>query len=168
MTTSRTGSSSGGFTLIELALVAVVIAVLLAGAIPRLQQAAQRMRAEQAAFELAHLLRVAHEQAVSAGEEVVWVWDDGAVRARLESAADDNRETSQPLPLGLTSGPLPEQLTVEVVRDGEPVDCRCVRFFPGGTSEAATLTVSLRQQIFTLNVDAATGYVRLSAGAVAR
>ena len=73
-----------------------------------------------------------------------------------------------PLPLGLTSGPLPEQLTVEVVRDGEPVDCRCVRFFPGGTSEAATLTVSLRQQMFTLNVDAATGYVRLSAGAVAR
>ena len=167
MTTSRTGSSSGGFTLIELALVAVVIAVLLAGAIPRLQQVAQRMRAEQAAFELAHLLRVAHEQAVSAGEEVVWVWDDGAVRARLEADAADGRETA-PLPLGLTSGPLPEQLTVEVVRDGEPVDCRCVRFFPGGTSEPATLTVSLRQQMFTLNVDAATGYVRLSAGAAAR
>ena len=156
----------GGFTLVELVVVAVVIAILLSGAIPRLQQVAQRMRAEQAAFELAHLLRVAHEQAISGGEEIVWVWDNDTVRARLESAGSGG-DAPPPLPLGFTSGPLPGQLTVEVLRDGEPVDCRCVRFFPGGTSEPATLTVGLRQQMFTLNVDAATGYVRLSAGAVA-
>ena len=168
-TTSRIGTSAAGFTLIELALVAVVIAILLSGAVPRLQQVAQRMRAEQAAFELAHLLRVAHEQAVSEGEEIVWVWDRQAVRARLEAAGTDDVEAApQSVPLSLTSGPLPQELTVEVLRDGEPVECRCVRFFPGGTSEPATLTVGLRQQVFTLNVDAATGYIRLSAGVLAR
>ena len=166
MTISPTGSRAGGFTLIELALVAVVIAILLSGAIPRLQQAAQRMRVEQAAFELAHLMRIAHEQAISGGEEIRWVWDANTSRARLESAGEG--EAPEPVPLGLTSGRLPGQLAVEVLRDGEPVDCRCVRFFSGGTSEPVTLTVSLQQQIFTLHVDAATGYVQLSSGAPPR
>ena len=57
-----------GFTLIELILVSVVLSILLAAAAPRFQQTAQRLRAEQSAFECAQLLRMAHERAIAEGE----------------------------------------------------------------------------------------------------
>lgn len=154
-TTSPTGTDAG-FTLVELALIMVILGVLLTAAIPRLQQTARRMRVEQSAFELAQLLRAAHEQAVAGGREVVWVWDAERGRARLEPG-----ET-------MMSRSFPEGLSVLLTQDGQAVACSCVRFFPEGTSEPATLTVRLQEQLITATVDDATGQVRLVPGAVAR
>ena len=141
----------------------VIIGILLTAAIPRLQQTALRMRVEQAAFELAQLLRLAHEQAITSDQEMVWVWDDQALRARVKPA----QETADAL-MVVEGSAMPEGLSVLVSRNGEGVSCRCVRFFPQGTSEPATLTVSLKEQVVTEAVDETTSRVAISAGSAAR
>ena len=156
-----------GFTLIELALVAVILAILAAAAIPRLQQTALRLRVEQAASELAQLLRAAHEQAVASGEEMVWVWDPQASRARVEPAGAEGGE-AVPAGAALRSAALPDGFSVQLALDGEPAACNCVRFFPEGTSEPATLTVGFRTHVMTATVDETTGHVVLVPGAAAR
>lgn len=168
-TTSPTGTDAG-FTLIELALITVILGILVTAAIPRLQQTARRMRVEQSAFELAQLLRAAHEQAVAGGREIVWVWDADAGRARLEPGESGRVPAfpGTPEPETMTSRSFPEGLSVLLTQDGQAVACSCVRFFPEGTSEPATLTVRLQEQLITATVDDATGQVRLVPGAVAR
>lgn len=164
-TTSPTGTDAG-FTLIELALITVIIGILLTAAVPRLQQTARRMRVEQAAYQLAQFLRAAHEQAVAGSQEVVWVWDADAGRARIGPGA--GRAPSPGTPEPMTSPSFPSGLSVLLTRDGGAVECNCVRFFPEGTSEPTTLTVRLQEQLITATVDDATGQVRLSPGTAAR
>ena len=130
--------------MIELVLVALIIAVLAAASIPRLSGTALRLRAEQAAFEMAQLLRLAHEQAVSEGRDATWTWDDTVRRVRVD-------------PSGTLGSPLPGAMSVQVSRSGELVECGCVRFFPAGTSEAAAITVGP----YTITVDAQTSRVLL-------
>ena len=140
-----------GFTLIEIVIVTVIIAILATASIPRLSQTAQRLRAEHAAFEMVQLLRLAHERAVSESTEAQWVWDDATRRVRVE-------------PSGTRSAPLPEGIAVQVSRQGEPVECACVRFFPGGTSEPVTVTVGA----YRMTIDEATSQVFLRTGTPAR
>ena len=139
-----------GFTLIELALVALVIAVLAAAAIPRLAQTAQRLRAEHTAFEQLQWLRLAHERAVAEGQVITWTWDDTTRRATLD-------------PDHLRGTPVPEGIPVTIQQDGSPVRCRCAKFFPSGMGEPVTITIGS----YAITVDAATSRVRLS-GAAAR
>lgn len=152
----------------------MVLAILVAAAIPRLQQTALRLRVEQAASELAQLLRAAHEQAVASGEETVWVWDADARRARVEGAppADagggEGGEETSPATESLRSSALPEEFSVQLLLHSQPVECNCVRFFPEGTSEPATLTVSFQAHVMTATVDETTGHVVLLPGPAAR
>ncbi|MBI2104561.1 MAG: hypothetical protein HYT90_03120 [Candidatus Omnitrophica bacterium] len=156
--------SRPGFTLIELALVAVVLIILVAAAAPRLQQTALRLRVEQAASELAQLLRAAHEQAVASGGETVWVWDAAARRARVEEVPEETAPATELF----RSSALPEDFSVQLLLDDAPVECSCVRFFPEGTSEPATLTVSFQAHAMTATVDETTGHVGLVPGPAAR
>ena len=112
-----------GFTLIELALVAVILAILAAAAIPRLQQTALRLRVEQAASELAQLLRAAHEQAVASGEEMVWVWDPQASRARVAPAGEEEGAAA-PAGAAFRSAALPERRSIPVSRQRKSRVCR--------------------------------------------
>ena len=156
-----------GFTLIELTLVIVTLAIVLLAATPRLQQTAQRLRAEQAATELAQLMRMAHEQAVASGEETVWTWDAASHRARVERVSEEQNDASKsaasPTPmLIMQSAPVPEGIAIDVTRTEEPLDCWCVHFFPEGTSENVTLTVRLSEHTFTATVDEATSQVNFA------
>jgi type II secretion system protein H len=171
----RAPLSRAGFTLVEVVLVCAVLGLLLVSSVPRFQQAAQRLRVEQTAFELAQLLRSAHERAVSEGRDIVWVWDDRVRRARIESGSaggsNDTDEPSQPLDTHVVveGAPIQEGISVSLTRKDEAVACNCVRFFPEGTSESATLTVRWRERLsYTVTVDEATSQVLLFAGAVAR
>ena len=178
VTDCRTRSSRNpqwvlGFTLIELTLVIVTLAIVLLAATPRLQQTAQRLRAEQAATELAQLMRMAHEQAVASGEETVWTWDAASHRARVERVSEEQSDASKsaapPTSTVITqSAPVPEGIAINVTRTEEPLDCWCVHFFPEGTSEKATLTVRLSEHTFTATVDEATSQILLSSGAAPR
>ena len=152
----------GGFTLIEVVLVAAVLAILLTASIPRFQQTAQRLRVEQAAFELAQWLRVAHERAVADNQEITWVWDAVAHRVLLERVrSGDNPDLVE-------GASFPGGMSVSVSGAGGVAECDCVRFFPEGTSERATLTVSAGERAYTIAIDEATSQVRLSAGRAAR
>ena len=136
---------SRGFTLIEVTLVALVIAVLATLAVPELSRTAQRLRAESTAFQLMQWLRLAHERAVAEGETVSWVWDADTRRVALQ-------------PDGPTTAAFPQGFEVQVLRDNRPVDCHCVRFFPSGAGEPSTITMGP----YTIAVDEATSRVSLS------
>jgi type II secretion system protein H len=156
-----------GFTLVEVVLVAVVLAILLTVSLPGFQRTAQRLRVEHAAFELAQLARLAHERAVAEGRETVWTWDGERSRAWVEAAPGASPPEAEEAGR-VESSPLPAGAVVTLTRDGGDVACRCVHFFPEGTAEGATVTVGVGDHLYTVTVDAATGQARLAAGAAAR
>ena len=162
-----------GFTLIELVMVCAVLALLVAISVPRFSRTGQRLRVEQVAFECTQLLRLAHERAVSESREARWIWDEDTRRARIEVEPDGAAGSPEPAAaagsrMDATGARVPDDLLVALTRQEAPVECQCVRFFPDGTSEATTLMISAREQLYTVTLDAATSNVLLSAGAAAR
>ena len=153
--------SSDAFTLVELILVAAVLVILVATAVPRFRNTARRLQAEQAAFELAQHLRGASAYAVAQQQVIRWVWDDKAHSAYLELLS----EVGEPTPLSgriARTSPLPDDLSVEFVEVDK------LQFLPDGTSDAATLIVSVDSHVYTVTVDAVTSQVVISAGAPSR
>ncbi len=154
---TRHSTLARGFTLIEVVLVAIVLAILLTATVPRFQQAAQRLHTEQTAVDLMQLLRYAHELTVAQGEAIAWVWDSDTRQARLARVADVGRQwLTEPQ---ARSRAIDDEISIEGTQD---VDA--VTFFPDGTSEPATLHVASGRNAYTLTVDAATSQVALSAG----
>jgi len=172
--TIRNPQSVVGFTLIEVMLVAATLGILLVWSAPRFQQTWERFRIEGTAVELTQLLRYAHERAVSQGDIIAWSWDRSARRATLQSF--ERQDPSQPLPEcaegqsplspPLQSAPVPDGVSVAVARAEQAVDC--IRFFPDGTSEPATLHVIQGRRDYTITVDGPTSRISLSAGVAAR
>jgi len=158
-------SEPSGFTFVEIIFVTIVLGILLATSVPKFQQTAQRLRTEQAAFELAQLLRYAHERAVAQGNIITWTWDAEARSARLE-ALQDNGDAAPLTGREAHSGALPDGLSVSLTRDETPIDR--IRFFPDGTSDSAAIAVSLRNDLYTITVDPTTSHVALAARSLAR
>ena len=147
-------------------LVASVLGILLVASVPRFAQTANRLRVEQAAFELTQLLRYARERAVAQGREVIWMWEDDTRQAHLE-AVDENGHPA-PIPEhAARSTPLIPDASAALLRDDKAVECHCVRFFPDGTSESTTLTVTFHERVYTVTVHEATGQTCLAAGTTA-
>ena len=161
---------------------AVVLGILLVAVVPKFSQTSERLRVEHLTFELTQLLRYARERAVTQGTTIVWVWNPQARRAQLYAvAATESSPTSLRLDERTAkSAPLPDAaiLSLERLRDdgselnscpiGVPADTECLRFFPDGTSESATLTLRVREFAYTVSVDGTSGQVVPSAGASAR
>lgn len=156
----RTGSDPRGFTLLELALVTVVMAVLLLAVLPRFQQTVQRMRVERTAFALAQLVRVARARAVAGEAPVVWVWEAQERRVRLARQAPDGaREWLDDT--ASRSRRIEPDVTVAVTRDdttAEEITC-----FPDGTCEAAVIDVVRLPHAYEVSVHAATGQPAIAA-----
>ena len=148
-----------GFTLVELALVVMILGLLLTLSIPRLHATAQRLRVEQAAFELAQLLRLAHEYAVADGREMVWVWEPSARRAHVESSGEAPTSAREVV---LTGATIPDPIAVRLDRRDGRGECDCVRFFPEGTSESASVSIGMDSSLYIATVDEATGQVLLA------
>ena len=155
------------FTLIELAFVTALLAILLAASLPKFQVTADRLRLEQSMFHLTQTLRAARERAVAEGREIVWVWDDDARRSHLEAQAVDGRleqvDERAAMQASLASG-----AAVEMMRLHQQVGCRCIHFFPDGTSEpATTVTVKSPGRVYTVTVHETTGQACLAEGTAA-
>jgi len=163
--TGRGARKSQGFTLIELALVAVALAMLLAAAMPRFSDVAGRLRLEQAAFGMARGLRTAHELAVTQGRVVTWAWDDDARRARLATLDPDGHQTWLTGTLG-HSETVPSALTVAVEFD-DAAEAGQLQFYPDGTSQPGLLRLSDARASYTITMDPSTGQPRLAAAHVA-
>ena len=155
-----------GFTLVELVLVASVLGILLVASVPRFAQTANRLRVEQAAFELTQLLRYARERAVAQGREVRWVWEDDTRQAHLEAVGEDGQPALIP-ERAAHSSPLIPDASAALRRGDKSVGCKCIRFFPDGTSESTTIAVRFHELIYTVTVHEATGQACLAAGTTA-
>jgi len=161
-----------GFTLIELALVAAAIGILLVATIPRFQQKTQQLRTEHTAFELMQWLRYAREQAITGGRPVVWTWDKESRRVVLEALDDAGTWLLLALPTG-SRVTLPEEANVTVTREEQPIDCRCLTFAPDGTSgegsgQPTVVHLVFQRFAYDIAVDAPTGRVTLTAGSAPR
>ena len=177
-----------GFTLIEILLVAAVMAILLATTLPNFQRASQRLQLETAAFHLAQQFRYAHQESVARQEDIVWRWDESEQRSRLYAVTD---EAGEPViaPLAeqrLASAPLANlQAGAVLTRDGDVLACdddrlvngcsrcACIRFHPDGTVQDGTtipvnLVVRQHDLTYTIRVEAATSRVSLVQGAAVR
>ena len=180
-TTSPTGSREPcgirhcrfGFTLIEVILIAAVIGILLAASIPKFQQTAQRLRAEQAAFGLTQLLRFSHELSVTDGAEVVWAWEGIGRTIGIWERGDEEGAWSDRSPSSRAA--LGEAVSLAVEHRAPPLGCpepvaasACVHFFPDGTSEPATVMVQVDNHSYRVTVDAATSDALLFAGPAPR
>src|SRR3989338_9099966 len=145
-----------GFTLVELIVVAVIMGILLVGVAPRLRQTAERLRAEQAAFEIAQSLRYAHAQAVTQARTVRWSWDAGTHHAQLQLESDGG--TAEPLAPGVT---LPGGVDVSLTHDETPLDS--LHFTPHGTTDPATILIEFAAHRYQIQVDGITSRVDVAA-----
>ena len=160
--------STSGFTLIELAFVTALLVILLALAVPKFQSTAQRLRFEQSVMHLTQTLRAAREQAVAEARMMLWVWDDDSHQSHLEIVAE-NGQAERVQDRSNLQASLPATVNVEMVREGREAACRCVRFFPDGTSDPTT-TLTLKecqQQVYTITIHETTGSACLVAGTAA-
>ena len=163
-TTSRIDHA---FTLIELAFVTALLAVLVAVSVPKFQRTANRLRLEQASAQLTQTLRYARERAVGEGREVDWIWDERARQSHLE-ALGETEQVERLDERAADRAVLPPAAILDLMRDGQLVDCRCVRFFPDGTGDPTTLTLKKNQEtLYTITIHGATGQACLAAGAAA-
>jgi prepilin-type N-terminal cleavage/methylation domain-containing protein len=160
-----------GFTLVELVFVMVILAVLLSFASPQLSKTAQRLRVEQAAFEMTQLMRYARNRAVTQEREMVWSWDNDARRAHVEAAAGSGAQEDEASKAFekrfLESARVAEGITLNLMRDGSLVDD--VSFFPDGTSSLpfTIIEVSRGVNVYHVRVDGESGQATITSGAAA-
>lgn len=155
------------FTLIELILVSVILAILLVAAIPNFQRSSRHFSLEQHAFELAHLLRYARERAVAESQSIVWTWDSAQRRAHLEAVGEDGRATALE-EHNVYSARLEPAAAMAIANKGEQTNCDCVHFFPDGSADGAEINLESQGDVYKILVDAQTGQTTLTAGAAAR
>jgi len=153
--------SAPGFTLLELILVALVLAVLLGGALPQFRQRWVGLQVERVAFELAQSLRAARALAVTQGTPVAWIWDPDDREVWLGTPQDGGAVVPVPGRLGRPRA-LPDRVTLVVLQEAQPVER--VSFFPDGTSQPTELRVGHEDIVrYSIDVYQATGRVLLKA-----
>jgi prepilin-type N-terminal cleavage/methylation domain-containing protein len=138
-----------GFTLLELIVALIVIALATGVVIPTLARSTEaiRVRAEVAGFSA--MLRHARERAIVTRRTQIVVIDPAAHRvSRLAGPDGEVRETRQ----------LSERVTVEA----NPPAALTVRFEPPGNSNGADFRLISGDIVYRVSVDALTGRVRSS------
>ena len=137
--------SARGFTLLELVVTLMVLAVAVALVAPSIGRSTEaiRVRAEVARF--AALLRHAREQAITTQSVHAFVVDPAAHRVRVV-AGDEVRETRA----------LPEDMIVEA----DPPPALSVRFDPEGTSTGGDFHLATGTARYRVTIDRLTGRVR--------
>ena len=151
-----------GFTLIELVIVSVVIAILLAASVPRFQQTANRLRTEQLAYELVQTLHYARQRAMAEDRVIGWVWDSNLRQVRLDSMGDGQNIEALDDPW-VQRVKVPGGLTIRLEWEDLPLER--IQFFPDGTSDPAVLEVIPQDKpgsVYTITVEPATGQATFS------
>lgn len=167
MMTSRTGAPrSDGFTYLELIIVLVILAMVTATAVPRLQGSAARLSLQQAQDTLISHLRYARSRAVAQRQPVQLLVAEGAAPSyQLQVPESGTQGVWAPIPGRFgRSRRLPDQATLEVRwPDGRPRTPAAVVFYPNGRADPAQLIVrGPRAATTTITIEPATGQIRAS------
>ena len=158
--------STQGFTLIELVVVAAVLAVVMVSAVPHLQRGWVSAQTERTAFQVAQSLRAARTLAITGTRMVDWIWDGEGRRVCVGSSEAVDCAAADPH--DRLAGPrrVPSPLRLAVTHDGQAVSR--VRFFPDGTSQSSTVVVNdAASPRYTIVIDGSTSQVAVHAATLA-
>ena len=161
---------SGGFTLIEVALVLLIMGVVLGLMVPRLRDPAHSELVSHAR-RLAVTLRFVRHEAILNGRTYRLNYDLDEHRYWVTSAEGDDdlqgfvgetgilaRSVILPPPLGFSDVVLP--WTVGRIQEGQGF----TTFYPDGVADLTLVHLDNGQEVYTLLVDPITGYVSVAAG----
>lgn len=142
------GANLGGFTLIELTLVVVILGILAAGVAPLFAGSITTLREERAKRDIIALLRHAGERAVIEGVEYrVYIYPEQGLYQLVRTEPPEKDETEEEIRNNEVTLRLPESLHFlkpEAARDGTR-DSFYVAFAPNGSSGFATLPITTDQ-----------------------
>jgi prepilin-type N-terminal cleavage/methylation domain-containing protein len=161
---------TAGFTLIELSLVLLIIAIVLALAIPRLRSTS-RAELNKEGRRLTNTFRFLRSESVLSGRiyqlrydlgrERYWVTignPDGEGGAILQDTGPLARSVTLPSPIGISDVVLPE--SVGKVMEGQVL----TNFYPDGTIDRTVIHIDNGHDALTLWVNPLTGRLYLSPG----
>jgi prepilin-type N-terminal cleavage/methylation domain-containing protein len=135
-----------GFTLLELVVTLLVLALAIGLAMPAIGRSTEAIRARAEVARFAALLRHTREQAITTRRAHALVVEPQGHRVRIVAGADEVRET--------------RALPADFVVEADPPPALSVRFQPEGTSTGGLFHVASGAVRYRISVDALTGRVR--------
>ena len=158
--TTRRKKTDGGFTLVELMLVVVILATVAAMAVGRYSRSIEYMKLRSAALDVAATSEHAQHTAVLEGRHLRLTISENGRSCVVESDRDDpNVETFKPLVYSL-----PERITLESLDFEDPLLAhrKYVTFLPDGRTDRSSITLSnVSGEQFVVYLDSGIGAIRV-------
>ena len=156
-----------GFTLLEIWLVIILLAVAAAMAIPSFTRSFGQLELQDAANNLAYLMRYAQSRAIYNRRPLRLLFDDGMMNYRLEEAESDEEseieDEDTPVEYRPVSGrfgrtfKIPNGITVDA-------ESPSIAFNPDGRIEKTQINVCQAGQCLTVSTQNQSGYVIVAEG----
>ncbi len=153
-----------GFTLVEISIVIVVIALMASVILPRMMPLIQSQRLESFRQDALNLVREAREQAIGQGRPITVLVDSAEISAVTDDQSEVNPDGAQEEAGGrsLDSESLPEGTEVaQLWLEGRTVDASSFRlvFYPTGDATPAVIQFDQGGRIWHILVEGGTGRV---------
>jgi Tfp pilus assembly protein FimT len=149
----------GGFTLVELILLTIIIAVLVAISTPRFRNTFSGLKLKEASFNLAKLINYAQEKAIIEGVPYKLILDTDEGRYYFLKF-DETSRRGEYIRLKEKVGKifkLPQGLRLRANK-------KEIVFYPDGHSEKATIAISGKKGLIKMRVKGRLGYVDIPRG----
>ncbi len=152
---------AGGFTLVELVLVVIILAVILGLAVPNFKNSFSRLLLQQTASDLSYAMQYAQSRAIQNGLQEKLVFDEQRKTYVLHEERDDEetgeKEFAAPRGRWGRVRAVPGRITLEIVPDE-------INFFPDGKIDRLRVYVCQKNDCMTVSTREQTGYVDVYEG----
>lgn len=155
----KKSSRRDGFTLVEIILVVLILAVIASLTLPNFSRSYAQVRLRQSAQGLVDLMRYAQSRAVAHNRRVRLEFDDALSKYWLTEEAGVRTQTS-PEDFHRFPGRFGRDFVLPGAV-GVQTDTRPLTFFPDGSIEKGQINICLDQRCLTISTQWQRGYVRL-------